>query len=229
MTSDAGPTICFQPSSASLHFADSFSEPLARAIYMQLRIVGGTSVQDQNERPLSGLDWSLRIVEVENDDVVREGSKVIGYVLHAKETHSDSVSAPASISLHIRLRRAAFEWLYEYLIANQLPKEISVGMTGMNYGWEPDGSLVRWDIDKVPVPQIISVSLHCPIRIEAGMPDATERTQPENRPAPADHALSATAAENSAGMENINHLSLIRTLRLIAALLAGILIANLFR
>jgi hypothetical protein len=161
MTIDSA-TITLIPLQATLSFAHSLSAVTARTICVDAFLEPGTDVYLPIERTLKGANWKATFTEAAtyNDYATELGA--IGFLKYWPESQSVDDSRPETCHVSVALTQDVFGTLLSALQNGRLPKAIHIEAKGLEWGWEPDGSGVVWNVEASDALPIIEISFNVP-------------------------------------------------------------------
>jgi hypothetical protein len=100
-------------------------------------VEGSVTIYNANENKDSVEQFGI------NDEKI---GNAIFYEGHAGEFGDDGMEA--TISFRLFVKEELFNYIYENLLHKNKVEYLSIDMTGLEYGWEPDGSRVVWQEDE---------------------------------------------------------------------------------
>lgn len=146
MTIDSA-SITLIPLQVTLSFAHSLSAVTARIISVDAVLESGTDVRLPTERMLKDANWTATFTEaaIYNDHATE--LEAIGFFKYWPERQSEDDSRPETCHVSVALTLDVFGTLLSALQNGRLPKAIHIKVKGLEWGWEPDGSGVVWDVE----------------------------------------------------------------------------------
>lgn len=173
MTIDSA-SITLIPLQATLSFAHSLSAVTARAISVDAFLEPGTDVRLPTERTLKDANWTATFTEAGtyNDHATELGA--IGFLKYWPGSQSVDDSQPETCHVSIALTPELFGALLAGLQSGRLPKAIHIEAKGLEWGWEPDGSGVVWNVEAAKALPIVEVRFNVPLSAELQHPSPSD-------------------------------------------------------
>jgi len=111
--------------------------------------------------------------------------EAIGVLSHFKERSDEDGSRPEGCHIQAVLKPEAFATLVGALQAGRVLDRVTARVQGLEYGWEPDGSGMVWDIAKAPKAPVVELSFGIPLTPPEPTPssDAEDEVDETNFPA----------------------------------------------
>lgn len=98
---------------------------------------------------------------------VEDAHDGIGMMSFVESSNNDHHKSPASWISDARIPKSQFDELLTSVRAGKIPSNISIYVdgreVGLTFGWEPDGSEIRWDNRKYPKLKVAAVSFKIPL------------------------------------------------------------------
>ena len=165
MTMDSA-SITLVPLRATLSFAHSLSAIAARTISVGALLEPGTDVRLPTERSLKDADWTVTFTEaaIYNDHATELGA--IGFLKYWPERHSVDNPTPEACHASAALTLEVFGTLLSALQNGRLPKAIHIDAKGLEWGWEPDGCGVVWNVEATNALPITEIRFNLPLLAE---------------------------------------------------------------
>lgn len=141
---DAAPISCSMEIARSRDPATSLPSSLA----MRLRLLD-EEVRTPDDRKLTNAIWTLTLYENGSGNEFTRLHNAVGMVNYYEEWHSkhdDMDDSPEACHAWANVDSETFVLLREMALAGRLPTSFRLHVSGMNYGWEPDGSAKVWDV-----------------------------------------------------------------------------------
>ena len=188
MTMDSA-SITLIPTQAILSFAHSLSAATARSISLDCYLEPGTDVRLPTERTLKNANWTAYITEAVtyNDHATEQGA--IGFLKYWAERQSADDHSPEACNVSVALKPEIFDTLLTALQNGRLPKAIHIDVKGLEYGWEPDGSGIVWNVEAADALPIVEARFNVPLSAEHQRPTHSD---PSEIPAVSDQHPSTT-------------------------------------
>lgn len=133
--------------------------PLPDTLSMRLRLVDD-EVRTSDERELTNVLWTMTFYEGGSGNKFTELHNAIGMINYYQEwqsKHDDIDGSAEACHAWANLDPPTFAILRDMAQAGRLPSGLRLHAYGINYGWEPDGSLKVWDVKahkNAPISQI---------------------------------------------------------------------------
>lgn len=151
------------PGSALLRFALLDLEPVScssqlsrsrdqesshSSLSMRVRVGKDREVRTPEGRDLKGAEWTVTFQENGTGNKLTKQHNAIGLLNYYGEYHSeyDDDFSPEGCHAWADVDAETFQLLRQMAMTGQLPSSLRMHVQGMNYGWEPDGSSIEWDI-----------------------------------------------------------------------------------
>jgi hypothetical protein len=220
MTMDSA-SITVIPTHATLDFAHSLSVTAARSMTIDCYLEPGTDVRLPTDRSLKNVKWSVYVTEAVayNDHAREQGA--IGFLKYWPESQSANDHSPETCHASFALKQELFCTLLSALQDGRLPKAIHIEMEGLQWGWEPGGRGVVWNVEAAKALPILEVRFNVPLLAEF------QHVAPDNPPAASDQHPSTTHDVKSLERSLVSVLQRLET-RItrvgIAAIVLGILL-----
>lgn len=123
--------------------ASSFPSSLT----MRLRLLD--QVRTADDRELTNAVWTLTLYENGSGNEFTKLHNAVGMINYYAAWHSkhyDIDDSPEACHAWANVDAETFVLVREMAIAGRLPSSFRLHASGMNYGWEPDGSAKVWDV-----------------------------------------------------------------------------------
>lgn len=150
-------SITLTPTQAILSFAHSLSAATPRSIGLDCYLEPGTDVYLPTERTLKDVKWTAYITEgvTYNDHAEKQGA--IGFLKYWPECQSADDHSPETCHVSFALKPEIFGTLLSALQKGYLPKTIHIEVKGLEWGQEPDGSGVVWNVEAANALPVVEV------------------------------------------------------------------------
>lgn len=155
--------ITFKAIKASLELSHGENSSKFRKISISAVLDENEDVRIQNDHSLRNSNWSIELSESEFYSEYVENLNAVGMLLYSKEGGDNLYYSPESCYVSIAFTPTRFESLLNSLQAGRMPEKITISVSGLTYGWEPDGRTKIWDTDANDALGIMSISLHLPL------------------------------------------------------------------
>ena len=162
MSIDA-PIITFRVTKASFGMSHGKDVSTTRIITLDAVLDDGEDVRISKTHSLRNAKWSIYLHELDifNEHVATLDA--IGMLSYwAESKYSDDFS-PESCNASLAIPDVRFESLLSILQTGCLPERINISVSGLTYGWEPDGSAKEWDVKTNKSAPIINISFQVPL------------------------------------------------------------------
>ncbi|WP_256645298.1 hypothetical protein [Thermomonas paludicola] len=146
-----GPVILdVAPISCSLEIARTRdpATSLPSSLTMRLRLLDD-EVRTPDDRKLTNVLWTLTLYENGSGNEFTRLHNAAGMINYYEEWHSkhdDIDDSPEACHAWANVDSETFALLRDMALAGRLPSSFRLHASGMNYGWEPDGSARVWDV-----------------------------------------------------------------------------------
>lgn len=173
MTMDSA-NITLIPTQATLSFTHSLSAVTARLTTIDCYLEPGTDVRLPTKHTLKNAKWTVYITEAVtyNDHATEQGA--IGILKYWPEHQSADDHSPETCQVSVALKPDFFGTLVAALQDGRLPKYIDIGVKGLEYGWEPDGSSCVWNVETTDALPIIEIKFNVPLSAELQRPTISD-------------------------------------------------------
>ena len=174
MTIDSA-SITLIPLQATLSFAHSLSAATARTINVDAFLEHGTDVRLPTKRTLKDANWTATFTEAAtyNDHATELGA--IGFLKYwPAERQSVDNPMPETCHASVALTPEVFGTLLSALQNGRIPKAIHIDAKSLEWGWEPDGSGVVWNVEAANALPIVGISFNLPLLAEVERPPSSD-------------------------------------------------------
>lgn len=146
---------------STVHLSKWEDRPSTKAISFEVVPSGSDYIEIGNNHvlsssrtaPFKGKEKSLVAATVhvssqsEHISHIESEKPICGYASFHPERVSDFDAEPAHLTITIVVDQDAFDWLVGRRIAEPGYCTLQIGIEGLEYGWEPDGSHRIWNLD----------------------------------------------------------------------------------
>jgi len=112
-------------------------------------------------------DLDGRITILPEAEVAEDTRDAIGMMNFVESIKTDYDNLPASWIADARIPKPQFDELLASVRAGQIPSNISIYLdgreVGLEFGWDPDGSEIKWDNRTYPKLKVAAVSFQIPL------------------------------------------------------------------
>lgn len=167
------------PTSCSLSMGRTLSKEGASAdsLCMGLKLSADHELRTPDGRSLNGADWAITFYGGGEGNSFTERHSALGMVnyFHARESSNfDNDYMPESCFAWVHLDLPTFRLLRSMAIEGRLPNSIRLQIMGIEYGWEPDGSGLVWDVSRYKNAAITQIELNASLVSSAVSKEADE-------------------------------------------------------
>lgn len=120
---------------------------LPSSLNMRLRLPDEVRKPDDSE--LTNVIWTMTLYENGPGNEFTKLHNAVGMINYFEERrskHDDIDDSPEGCDAWANVDAETFALLREMALAGRLPSSFRLHVSGMNYGWEPDGSGKVWDV-----------------------------------------------------------------------------------
>lgn len=155
-------SITLTPTQATLGFAYS-SAATSRSISLDCNLEQGTDVYLPTERTLKGAKWMVYVEEgvTYNDHAIKQDA--IGFLKYWPGYQSADDHPPEACHVSFALKPEIFSTLLSSLQKGYLPKTVHIEVKGLEWGQEPDGSGVMWNVEAANALPIVEAKFFVPL------------------------------------------------------------------
>ena len=222
--------ISFRAESASVHFGMTHEGAKQRSVALTLKLEAGEDVETSEKRSLKAAEWSISVYEGNELNAHAKEKQAIGFLVHHAESKSDYDFSGEACYASVAVESATFAALWNLVTRGRIPDWISITVTDMTYGNDPDGREKIWDVSMNRSVAVTEVIFRFPVA------SALARTSEfEGDPAAGHLHLPATSsdvractANLAASMANLQA-RIVTQLRYVVCIVALIAICLLFK